>query len=110
MDWSALFPDFVVEESNELSVDKRSTEANNQEMTCDGTTVREELSDKALKITRPRKINKNVEVADIGCGFGGLLVALAPQMPDTLILGQFTSTTKRKPVLTAQQGLRFVFR
>jgi len=31
--------------------------------------------------------SKRVEVADIGCGFGGLLFALAPKMPDTLILG-----------------------
>lgn len=30
---------------------------------------------------------KQVEVADIGCGYGGLLFALAPQVPDTLILG-----------------------
>lgn len=28
-----------------------------------------------------------VEVADIGCGFGGLLMALSPVMPQTLILG-----------------------
>lgn len=28
-----------------------------------------------------------VEVADIGCGFGGLLMALSPLMPQTLILG-----------------------
>lgn len=33
------------------------------------------------------KISKEVEVADIGCGFGGLLFALAPKMPDTLLLG-----------------------
>jgi len=30
---------------------------------------------------------KRVEVADVGCGFGGLLFALAPLMPDTLVLG-----------------------
>jgi tRNA (guanine-N7-)-methyltransferase len=30
---------------------------------------------------------KQVEFADIGCGFGGLLIALAPIFPDTLILG-----------------------
>ncbi|KAI5295872.1 tRNA (guanine-N(7)-)-methyltransferase (tRNA(m7G46)-methyltransferase) [Ascosphaera acerosa] len=30
---------------------------------------------------------KDVEVADIGCGFGGLLVALAPLMPETLMVG-----------------------
>ena len=35
----------------------------------------------------PRRLTKDVEVVDIGCGFGGLLVALAPVLPDTLILG-----------------------
>jgi tRNA (guanine-N7-)-methyltransferase len=32
-------------------------------------------------------LTKDVEILDIGCGFGGLLIALAPLMPDTLILG-----------------------
>lgn len=31
--------------------------------------------------------DKKVEFADIGCGFGGLLIALAPMFPETLILG-----------------------
>ncbi|KAH0565395.1 hypothetical protein GP486_001212 [Trichoglossum hirsutum] len=35
----------------------------------------------------PTKMMKQVEVADIGCGFGGLLVALGPRFPDTLFLG-----------------------
>jgi hypothetical protein len=35
------------------------------------------------------KMRKQVEVADIGCGFGGLLFALSPILPDTLILGAF---------------------
>ncbi|WWC85224.1 tRNA (guanine-N(7)-)-methyltransferase [Kwoniella dendrophila CBS 6074] len=30
---------------------------------------------------------KKVEWADVGCGFGGLLMALAPMFPDTLMLG-----------------------
>src|ERR1700761_7307363 len=30
---------------------------------------------------------KKVEIVDIGCGFGGLLFALASRLPDTLILG-----------------------
>jgi len=30
---------------------------------------------------------KKVEVADIGCGFGGLIVSLAPKLPETLMLG-----------------------
>jgi hypothetical protein len=33
---------------------------------------------------------KTPEFADVGCGFGGLLIALAPLFPDTLMLGQFT--------------------
>ncbi|KAL1956005.1 hypothetical protein VTO42DRAFT_7905 [Malbranchea cinnamomea] len=34
-----------------------------------------------------QKLVKDVEVVDIGCGFGGLLVALSPLMPDTLMVG-----------------------
>ncbi|KAK9451120.1 putative methyltransferase-domain-containing protein [Limtongia smithiae] len=30
---------------------------------------------------------KRVEIADVGCGFGGLLVSLAPEFTETLILG-----------------------
>ncbi|EGG05946.1 uncharacterized protein MELLADRAFT_48534 [Melampsora larici-populina 98AG31] len=32
-------------------------------------------------------VNHKVEFADVGCGFGGLLVALAPLFPTTLMLG-----------------------
>ncbi|XP_044731791.1 tRNA (guanine-N(7)-)-methyltransferase [Chrysoperla carnea] len=31
--------------------------------------------------------NKKVEFADVGCGYGGLLVTLSPMFPDNLILG-----------------------
>ncbi|TIA92384.1 hypothetical protein E3P99_00684 [Wallemia hederae] len=30
---------------------------------------------------------KGVEMADVGCGFGGLIMSLAPRFPDTLMLG-----------------------
>lgn len=33
------------------------------------------------------KMTKKVTIADIGCGFGGLLVDLSPEFPDDLILG-----------------------
>lgn len=36
---------------------------------------------------KPR-LTKEVEIADIGCGYGGLLVALAPLMPETLMVGK----------------------
>lgn len=39
-------------------------------------------------IAKPSRLTKDVTVADIGCGFGGLLVALAPQLPDELLLGE----------------------
>lgn len=32
-------------------------------------------------------MSKQVEIADIGCGYGGLLFALAPKMPNILMLG-----------------------
>lgn len=40
-----------------------------------------------INLSGARKLLKDVEVVDIGCGFGGLLVGLAPLMPDTLLLG-----------------------
>lgn len=47
-----------------------------------------------------RRLKKDVEVADIGCGFGGLLVALAPILPDTLLLGM-PSVRSAADVLTS---------
>ncbi|KAL4811216.1 putative methyltransferase-domain-containing protein [Aspergillus unguis] len=57
MDWSAHFPAFV-------NPDPTQTNA-----------------------AGARKLLKDVEVVDIGCGFGGLLVGLAPVLPDTLMVG-----------------------
>lgn len=31
---------------------------------------------------------KKVEFADVGCGFGGLLISLAPLYPETLMMGE----------------------
>ncbi|KAK4128482.1 hypothetical protein N657DRAFT_562541 [Parathielavia appendiculata] len=70
MDWSSLYPDYVVDEPQEQQ-----------------TPGPETPSDLDLAPLRPKRISKEVEVADIGCGFGGLLVALGPLMPDTLVLG-----------------------
>lgn len=35
----------------------------------------------------PEHANKTPEFADIGCGYGGLLIGLAPLFPDTLMIG-----------------------
>lgn len=49
---------------------------------------------------------KEVEVADIGCGFGGLLFALAPKLPDTLILGLEIRTSVTEYVQEKAKAMR----
>ncbi|KAF2431121.1 putative t-RNA methyltransferase [Tothia fuscella] len=39
------------------------------------------------------KVDRGVEIADIGCGFGGLLFALGPVFPGTLVLGMELRTS-----------------
>jgi len=45
-------------------------------------------------------------MADVGCGFGGLLTALAPLFPDTLILGEPSSSFKYCGELTNDWRVR----
>lgn len=72
MDWSEMYPAFVAEGQEDAAEKENVTEQ-------DGTLVK--------TVPTPKKLTKDVEVADIGCGFGGLLMALAPAMPDSLCLG-----------------------
>lgn len=74
MDWAQYYPAYARQESVSVSKDDAK----------DDTAVSTESSS-------VREMTKRVEVADIGCGFGGLLFALAPKMPDTLLLGTTTS-------------------
>jgi tRNA (guanine-N7-)-methyltransferase len=67
MDWSSYYPAFVTA-PEEVQAAQRSK--------------------MDIEIGCSRQLRKNVEVADVGCGFGGLLVALAPVLPDTLLLGK----------------------
>lgn len=69
MDWSSLYPDYVIKEESTEQQDAAAEE------------------DQSLRPVKPKRLSKDVEVADIGCGYGGLTIALAPLMPDTLILG-----------------------
>uniref|UniRef100_A0A8D0BPD3 tRNA (guanine-N(7)-)-methyltransferase n=1 Tax=Salvator merianae TaxID=96440 RepID=A0A8D0BPD3_SALMN len=63
MDWSELYPDFFAPLTKDSHHDDRKD-----------TELRAESA-------------FQVEFADIGCGYGGLLVALSPLFPDTLMLG-----------------------
>ncbi|KAK4175565.1 putative tRNA methyltransferase [Triangularia setosa] len=75
MDWSTLYPAYVAppEESQQLEAAPSTTE--------------EAPSQEVSAPVKVRRLTQDVEVADIGCGFGGLLIALAPVMPQTLVLG-----------------------
>lgn len=52
-----------------------------------------------------RKLLKEVEVVDIGCGFGGLLVGLAPLLPETLMVGTFMVPENRARCQALRLGM-----
>ncbi|XP_066114961.1 tRNA (guanine-N(7)-)-methyltransferase isoform X3 [Saccopteryx bilineata] len=62
MDWSELYPEFF-------------------------TPLTQNQSHDDPKDKKEKRAQAQVEFADIGCGYGGLLVELSPLFPDTLILG-----------------------
>jgi tRNA (guanine-N7-)-methyltransferase len=71
MDWASLYPAYAIKDQGQ--------------QTAEASDVSNAIDEKEQRKTNA--ISKNVEIADIGCGFGGLLFALAPRYPDTLILG-----------------------
>lgn len=75
MNWSSMYPHYVEEDG---PADQTPTDP-------------ETLPDQDSAVVKPKRLTQDVEVADIGCGFGGLLIALAPALPNTLILGKFSS-------------------
>jgi tRNA (guanine-N7-)-methyltransferase len=70
MDWSPYFPRFI-----EPGPPLQSTVPSNANSEEEAEAV-------------PRKLTSKVEILDIGCGFGGLLMALSPLHPNTLMLGK----------------------
>ncbi|KAF2131308.1 hypothetical protein P153DRAFT_364911 [Dothidotthia symphoricarpi CBS 119687] len=87
MDWAKFYPAHAAE-SQELEMTDAQDKSHEEE---------------------PRKvksITKKVEIADIGCGFGGLLFALAPKFPDTLILGMEIRTSVTEYVQDKIRALR----
>ncbi|KAK8116078.1 methyltransferase [Apiospora sp. TS-2023a] len=55
---------------------------------------------------QPKRLRQDVEILDIGCGFGGLLVALAPRLPDKLVLGMEIRTQVTEFVQERIRSLR----
>ncbi|KAL8863036.1 MAG: hypothetical protein Q9178_000409 [Gyalolechia marmorata] len=56
--------------------------------------------------TRIKQLSKDITVADIGCGFGGLLVALAPKLSDELLIGMEIRTQVTEFVQDKIKALR----
>lgn len=69
MDWTSYYPAFAAPVTHQTD--------NANDVHANSTAV--------------RPLVKDVTVADIGCGFGGLLVALAPKLPDDLLLGRISA-------------------
>ncbi len=78
MDWSVHFPAFVEPDS----------------------------TDAVVADTPSKQPTKSVEIADIGCGFGGLLVALSPLLPSTLMIGMELRTQVTDYVIDRVRALR----
>ncbi|KAF4549443.1 tRNA (guanine-N(7)-)-methyltransferase-like protein [Elsinoe fawcettii] len=83
MDWSTHYPSYI--DSSQPTQDPSTT---------------------ALQQPLPPRITKPVEIADIGCGFGGLLFALSPRMPNTLLLGLEIRTSVTAYVQEKVKALR----
>ncbi|KAH7095415.1 putative methyltransferase-domain-containing protein [Paraphoma chrysanthemicola] len=90
MDWATLYPAHAVKETEPQP----------------GKVLEEQDRGRDEQERKTKAISKNVEIADIGCGFGGLLFALAPQFPDTLILGMEIRTSVTEYVHEKVRALR----
>ncbi|KAF6832588.1 hypothetical protein CMUS01_06874 [Colletotrichum musicola] len=91
MDWTPYYPAFVAEDDTHQKNSIVPPTSSVEETTA---------------VTEQRRLRKHVEVVDIGCGFGGLLVALAPTMPDTLALGLEIRTSVTEYVQERIKALR----
>lgn len=80
MDWGEYFPAYVVP-TTQADDDQQQQQQQEEE---EGEGKGKAGSEKEKK---KKTLSKRVTVADVGCGFGGLLVALSTILPDELILG-----------------------
>jgi tRNA (guanine-N7-)-methyltransferase len=94
MDWARHFPGFV---------EKR--ESNEGKGEQEGEVV-DGFAEMGKATTTSAQLTQEVEIADIGCGFGGLLVALSPLMPSTLMIGMELRTQVTDYVIDRIQALR----
>ena len=106
MDWSQYYPRYF----------SPSAFSSNEDAPAQLLTLQARSDARKAEVSST-KSQKQITIADIGCGFGGLLVALAPQLPDDLILGTQLSinsflvlTETDAPLTPITQVLKFVLR
>ncbi|KAK8174911.1 guanine-N(7)--methyltransferase [Phyllosticta citribraziliensis] len=90
MDWASLYPAYAVEKQPHEQSQQQQPESEDAQGARAGD----------------RRISKDVEIADIGCGFGGLLFALAPKLPESLLLGLEIRTSVTEFVQEKAKALR----
>ncbi|KAF2745566.1 tRNA methyltransferase [Sporormia fimetaria CBS 119925] len=89
MDWASYYPAYAV--NKEIEMTEGESHDHDQQQPAP---------------TPHGPISKQVEIADIGCGYGGLLFALAPKFPETLILGMEIRTAVTEYVQEKVRALR----
>ena len=105
MDWSSYYPAFVSSEAT-------TPVTNNPEPVKDTSPPPLPPPSSSLPLATPltlplaTPLTQPVEIADIGCGFGGLLVALSPLMPSSLIIGMEIRTQVTEFVQDRIRALR----
>jgi len=89
MDWSPYFPAHVAK--NDSAAD---------------TTVAGNVRRHSLAVPKHEHLTKDVDIVDIGCGFGGLIVALSPALPGSLMIGMEIRTQVTQFVQDRIRALR----
>ncbi|OMJ20816.1 tRNA (guanine-N(7)-)-methyltransferase [Smittium culicis] len=129
MDWSGLYPDYFTAGTSGESEAPTASSGDREEVpaaeaggcaaSADG--LKRKLAgepESSLSLAKKAKSDegesksgsedKVVEFADIGCGYGGLLVALSPLYPDTLMLGMEIRTKLVNYVQKRIEALRTI--
>ncbi|KAH7027891.1 putative intermediate filament protein MDM1 [Microdochium trichocladiopsis] len=89
MDWSPHFPAYVAKHDTASSTEPRS-------------------DDSVGLLAQPQHptLTRDVDIVDIGCGFGGLIVALSPALPGNLMIGMEIRTQVTEFVQDRIRALR----
>jgi tRNA (guanine-N7-)-methyltransferase len=83
VDWSVHYPEFFARENGGAV----ASEAATAELRLNTVECPIEYAEQAIAPQLNGRAGPAVRFLDVGCGFGGLLVALGPQFPDKLVLG-----------------------